>query len=57
MDANADRIDRTIDQLKLFDIDKFALCHCTGMPAMMKLYDVFGDKVLSNNVGDQLVWD
>jgi 7,8-dihydropterin-6-yl-methyl-4-(beta-D-ribofuranosyl)aminobenzene 5'-phosphate synthase len=57
MDANADRIDRTMDQLKLFDIDKFALCHCTGMPAMMKLYDVFGDKVLSNNVGDQLVWD
>ena len=57
MGANEDRIDRTIEQLKSFEIEKFALCHCTGMPAMIKLYEAFGDRVVPNNVGNQLVWN
>jgi 7,8-dihydropterin-6-yl-methyl-4-(beta-D-ribofuranosyl)aminobenzene 5'-phosphate synthase len=57
MGASEDRINRTIEQLKSFKIEKFALCHCTGMAAMMKLYDAFGDRVIPNNVGNQLVWN
>jgi len=57
MDANADRIDRTIDQLKSFEINKFALCHCTGTQAMMRLYDAFGNKLLFNYVGTQIEWN
>lgn len=57
MGANAERINKTIDQLKSFEIEKFALCHCTGMSAMMKLYEAFGDKVIANNIGNQLVWN
>jgi len=57
MDANMDRIDKTIDQLKLFEIDKFALCHCTGMLAMIELHEAFGDKLLFNHVGTQVEWN
>jgi len=57
IDSNEDRIDRTIRELKKFDIGKLSLCHCTGMPAMIKLYQAFGDKVLFNNVGTQIEWN
>ena len=57
IDATTDRIDRTIHELKKFDIGKLALCHCTGMLAMIKLYEAFGDKLLFNHVGTQIEWN
>ena len=57
IDATTDRIDRTIHELKKFHIGKLALCHCTGMLAMVKLYEAFGDKLLFNNVGTQIEWN
>ena len=57
MDATTDRIDRTIHELKKFNIGKLALCHCTGMLAMVKLYEAFGDKLLFNYVGTQIEWN
>jgi len=40
-----------------FNIWKLALCHCTGMLAMMKLYEAFDDKLLFNHVGTQIEWN
>ncbi|MFC1714093.1 MBL fold metallo-hydrolase [Candidatus Poribacteria bacterium] len=57
IDSTTDRIDRTIHRLKKFDIGKLALCHCTGMLAMVKLYEAFGDKLLFNYVGTQIEWN
>ncbi len=50
-DAKDDKIDKTIELLQVFHINKLALCHCTGMKAMIKLHQAFGDKLLFNNVG------
>jgi 7,8-dihydropterin-6-yl-methyl-4-(beta-D-ribofuranosyl)aminobenzene 5'-phosphate synthase len=57
MDASEDRINKTIDELKTFQIEKMALCHCTGALAMIKLYQVFGDKMIFNNVGTRFEWN
>lgn len=57
IDAAADRIDRTIQELRQFEIGKLALCHCTGMPAMIKLYEAFGDKLVFNHVGARMEWN
>jgi len=57
IDATEDRIDRTIRDLKEFNIGKLALCHCTGMLAMVKLYEAFGDRLLFNHVGTQIEWN
>ena len=57
IDATTDRIDRTIQELKQFEIGKLALCHCTGMLAMIKLHEAFGSKLVFNNVGAQIEWN
>ena len=57
MDAATDIIDRTVRELKRFDIGKLALCHCTGTLAMIKLYEAFGDKMLFHHVGTQIEWN
>ena len=57
MGASDQRINRTIDALREFDIQKMALCHCTGFNAMAKLYDAFGDKLLVNSVGTEMELD
>jgi len=54
IDATEDRINKTIQELRAFDIKKMALCHCTGALAMVKLYQAFGDKLIFNNVGTQI---
>jgi 7,8-dihydropterin-6-yl-methyl-4-(beta-D-ribofuranosyl)aminobenzene 5'-phosphate synthase len=57
IDATEERIDKTVHELKKFNIEKLALCHCTGMLAMIKLYEAFGDRVLFNHVGTQIDWN
>ena len=49
-----EKIDKTIELLKEFNIKKLALCHCTGMKAMPKLSQTFGNKLLFNNIGTRL---
>ncbi len=55
--ATAGRIDRAIHELRKFNIEKLALCHCTGASAMMKLHEAFGHKLLFNHVGTQIEWN
>jgi 7,8-dihydropterin-6-yl-methyl-4-(beta-D-ribofuranosyl)aminobenzene 5'-phosphate synthase len=57
IDATEERIDKTVHELKKFNIEKLALCHCTGMLAMIKLYESFGNRMLFNNVGTQIDWN
>jgi 7,8-dihydropterin-6-yl-methyl-4-(beta-D-ribofuranosyl)aminobenzene 5'-phosphate synthase len=57
IDATEDRIERTAHELEKFNIGKLALCHCTGMLAMIRLYEAFGDKMLFNHVGAQIEWN
>jgi 7,8-dihydropterin-6-yl-methyl-4-(beta-D-ribofuranosyl)aminobenzene 5'-phosphate synthase len=57
IDATQDRIDKTIDELRKMNIEKLALCHCTGMLAMIRLYEALGDKILFNHVGMQIDWN
>lgn len=54
IDANEDRIHKTINLLSEFDIGKLALCHCTGMKAMLEIYKVFGNRLIANNVGARI---
>ncbi len=57
IDATDERINKTVHELKKFNIEKLALCHCTGMLAMIKLYESFGDRVIFNHVGTQIDWN
>ena len=56
VDATEERIEKTIDYLKKLDIEKMALCHCTGKLALIRLYEAFGEKLIPNNVGSQIEW-
>jgi 7,8-dihydropterin-6-yl-methyl-4-(beta-D-ribofuranosyl)aminobenzene 5'-phosphate synthase len=49
--AKSKRLNKTIEELKSFDIQKIAVSHCTGMPAMIALSHEFKDKIFSNNSG------
>jgi 7,8-dihydropterin-6-yl-methyl-4-(beta-D-ribofuranosyl)aminobenzene 5'-phosphate synthase len=54
IDANEDRIHKTIHLLSEFSVGKLALCHCTGMKALVEAYNAFGNKLLINNVGTRI---
>jgi len=54
IDANEDRIHKTIHLLSEFSVGKLALCHCTGMKALVEVYNAFGNKLLINNVGTRI---
>jgi 7,8-dihydropterin-6-yl-methyl-4-(beta-D-ribofuranosyl)aminobenzene 5'-phosphate synthase len=49
--AKSDRLNKTIEALKSFDIEKIGVSHCTGMPAMAALSREFEDKMFANNAG------
>lgn len=49
--AKSDRLNKTIEALKSFDIQKIGVSHCTGMPAMIALSQEFKDKMVANNAG------
>jgi len=52
VDANKERIEKTIRTLKEFGVEKIAASHCTGEPAIIMLYQAFGDDMIANHVGD-----
>jgi len=56
IDASKERIHKTIDLLREFNIGKLALCHCTGIVAMAEIYHAFGDKVIINNAGARIAF-
>lgn len=57
VDATEERIEKTIEYLKELNIEKMALCHCTGRLALIRLYEVFGDILIPNHVGSRIEWE
>ena len=49
--AKSDRLNKTVEELKSFNIEKIGVSHCTGMPAMVALSQEFKDKMFANNSG------
>lgn len=52
--ASGSHIRRVIERLRDYDIERIGVCHCTGMPAILELSRVFGDRVFPNSVGQVL---
>jgi len=51
--AGAERMNRTIEAIKKYDIQSIGLAHCTGEDAMQKLRDVFGSICFECIAGSQ----
>lgn len=49
--ASKNRIDKTVDSLKAYDIEKIVVCHCTGFHAAAALYDKLPDKIIKGEAG------
>ena len=49
--ANPDRISKTIERLRSFDIDTIAVTHCTGFLAAAQIYGALGSKVSKGESG------
>lgn len=54
VDASDERIHKTIEFLKKFNIKKLAPCHCTGIDAIMRLKTTFDDRLIPFNVGSEI---
>jgi len=52
--ANLDRIDKTIESIKRFNVQKIGPCHCTGPKALSILSREFGDNFLFISVGSTI---
>jgi 7,8-dihydropterin-6-yl-methyl-4-(beta-D-ribofuranosyl)aminobenzene 5'-phosphate synthase len=52
--ADESRLQRTLDELRQFDIGRIAPCHCTGFRAQVALSEAFGERFCLNSVGDSL---
>jgi len=44
--ASEERMNKTIEALKNYDIEQIIACHCTGFEATMKLRNALGDRVM-----------
>jgi 7,8-dihydropterin-6-yl-methyl-4-(beta-D-ribofuranosyl)aminobenzene 5'-phosphate synthase len=54
--ASADRMERTIDALRRWNVQKFAPGHCTGMPALARLWSEFPDRCSLCAVGSKMAF-
>jgi len=52
--AKADRIEKTILDLKHIGVQKLGVSHCTGFPASARLAREFGDVFFLNNAGNRV---
>ena len=52
--ADEEQIDRTIDALSQWDIQRLGVSHCTGNPASMRLANVYGERFLFCNIGTKI---
>jgi len=55
LNASADRIQSTLEQLKRYDVQIIGANHCTGMKALTELWHEFGDRCVDFRVGTQVV--
>lgn len=51
--ASSERIDRTIEAMKKYDVQEIGLAHCTGDNAMEKLKKAFSEQSFECSVGTQ----
>jgi 7,8-dihydropterin-6-yl-methyl-4-(beta-D-ribofuranosyl)aminobenzene 5'-phosphate synthase len=49
--ASDARLQKIIDHLRAFDLEKIGVSHCTGTKAMLALFERFNGKVFLNSVG------
>lgn len=52
--ADEERLNLTIKELREMQVEKLAVCHCTGLHAQMKLKETFGHGFVLHNVGHTL---
>jgi 7,8-dihydropterin-6-yl-methyl-4-(beta-D-ribofuranosyl)aminobenzene 5'-phosphate synthase len=53
VDADEERMRRTLEALASFDIEQIAPCHCTGFKGQVALSQAFGKQYVENNVGSR----
>ena len=51
--ASSERIDRTIEAMKKYDVQEIGLAHCTGNKAMEQLKNAFPKQSFECSVGTQ----
>ncbi|MGB9676449.1 MAG: MBL fold metallo-hydrolase [Candidatus Bathyarchaeales archaeon] len=54
IDATSQRLSKTIEALKSFDIEFLGPCHCTGKRAIRRLVEAFGDRCRQIKTGGVL---
>ncbi|ABO49964.1 beta-lactamase domain protein [Desulforamulus reducens MI-1] len=54
VEANEERLHRTIEELRAMKVEKLAVSHCTGFQAQVKLKETFGHGFVLNNVGNSI---
>jgi 7,8-dihydropterin-6-yl-methyl-4-(beta-D-ribofuranosyl)aminobenzene 5'-phosphate synthase len=56
LNASQERMAKTIEALKKYDIQKIVPLHCTGQEAAGKIKKVFGEKCISSGAGAKIVF-
>jgi 7,8-dihydropterin-6-yl-methyl-4-(beta-D-ribofuranosyl)aminobenzene 5'-phosphate synthase len=56
INADSNRIERTIDALKKYDVQKIIPLHCTGQNGIDKIQKAFGDKCMLLHAGDKVIF-
>ena len=51
INAGRERMDRTVADLRRLDVERLMPCHCTGFPAMARLWQEFPERCLPCRVG------
>ena len=52
--ASAERIEKTVEELKKINPDLIAPCHCTGERAVEKMREAFGERLIEVHVGSTI---
>jgi len=56
LNANQERITKTVEALKKYDVQKIIPLHCTGHEAVEKIKKVFGEKYVSAAAGTKIIF-
>ena len=56
LNATSERRDQTLAAFRRFDIQRLAPAHCTGLPALARLWTAFPDRCSSCAVGTSLLF-
>lgn len=57
MTASTDRLKKTLNALRSYDIEKLIVAHCTGFHAAAYLYNALGNMVVKGETGMQFVFE